>query len=99
MKNKIKWKYFDKGENATARVGDLILTCYVYQVSKKSFRWKCSLSLGHIYAVSGHRVRHGKHRKSMAKSQQEAEKMAQEFVMDIRESLKETMKHFGLDGV
>jgi hypothetical protein len=88
----VKWKFYDNRKNAIARVGIMTLVCWGYRL-KSTWNWKCEVTINGLHKSR----RYGTLRRSMAKSKQEAEKIAQEFVMDTREGLKETMRLFGLE--
>jgi hypothetical protein len=92
----IEWKLYDNRKNAIARVGLISLACWgIRPRFGKQWRWRCEVTMN-LGSFRKSR-RYGKYRKSIAKSKQEAEKIAKELIMDTREGLKETMNLFGLD--
>ncbi len=95
---KIEWKYYGNRKNSLARAGALSLSCRSLRASgspKSKWEWMCRVKLGTTGMPFG--VRLGKWRKSLAASQREAEKIAEEFIIDIQKGLKDTVRYFGLD--
>ncbi len=89
----IKWESSIASSGSFARVGSMVLHCYMGYTGNSNKRWWAVVYMG----VKGYRPISGPIRHSLSKSKEDAVRIARELLLDHQAGLAIEMKNFGLE--